>query len=94
MIEIHDVDKREHHPTVASLGWAARRAYSADDGRQAQHLFSHYAARSLAVAALRLFPVLRSLENKLPGVGRSRDVGVDMPDVYFQPRTFAELTSE
>ena len=28
----------------------------------------------------------------LAGIGRSRDVGVDMPDVAFRPRTFAELT--
>jgi hypothetical protein len=30
---------------------------------------------------------------RLPGYGRSRDVGVDMLDVAFRPRTFAELTA-
>jgi hypothetical protein len=29
----------------------------------------------------------------LPGIGRSRDIGVDMPDTGFAPRTFRELTS-
>jgi hypothetical protein len=29
----------------------------------------------------------------MPPLGRSRDVGVDLPDVDFSPRTFAELTA-
>lgn len=92
----HDVDKRgQLHPTLAALDWAARpeHALRTTDGGHDLWL-SHYAARSWPSQHYGAYHFYGHSHGKLPGVGRSRDVGVDMPDVYFQPRTFAELTAE
>ncbi|WFT86851.1 metallophosphoesterase [Rhizobium leguminosarum] len=90
----HDVDKKGGlHPALASLGWAARpeHALRVKDGGRDLWL-SHYAARSWPSQPYGAYHFYGHSHGKLPGVGLSRDVGVDMPDVFFQPRTFAELT--
>lgn len=90
----HDVDKRGNlHPALASLDWAARpeHAMRTKDGGHEVFL-SHYAARTWPCSGYGSFHFFGHSHGKLPGVGRSRDVGVDLPDVGFQPRTFAELT--
>ncbi|MBY3321224.1 hypothetical protein [Rhizobium laguerreae] len=91
----HDVDKRGNlHPTLASLDWAARPEHglrTTDGGRDLW--LSHYAARSWPSQHYGAVHFYGHSHGKLPGVGRSRDVGVDVPDVDFMPRTFAELTA-
>ncbi|ANL28604.1 metallophosphoesterase domain-containing protein [Rhizobium phaseoli] len=91
----HDVTKKgDLHPTLASLDWAARPEHAMrtrDDGHDLW--MSHYAARSWPSQHYGAVHFYGHSHGKLPGVGRSRDVGVDMPDVLFQPRTFAELTA-
>ncbi|MGO8092799.1 hypothetical protein [Rhizobium leguminosarum] len=91
----HDTDKRGNlHPTLASLDWAARPEHAlrtTDDGQDIW--LSHYAGRSWPSQHYGAFHFYGHSHGKLPGVGRSRDVGVDMPDVFFQPRTFDELTA-
>jgi calcineurin-like phosphoesterase family protein len=91
----HDVDKRgDCHPTLASLDWAARPEHALrtkDGGRDIW--LSHYSARAWPSQHYGAVHFYGHSHGKLPGVGRSRDVGVDMPDVAFQPRTFAELTA-
>lgn len=92
----HDLDKRGNlHPTLASLEWAARpeQALRVKDGGRDLWL-SHYAARSWPAQHHGAVHFYGHSHGKLPGVGLSRDVGVDMPDVLFQPRTFDELTVE
>ncbi|ACP24483.1 hypothetical protein NGR_c06900 [Sinorhizobium fredii NGR234] len=92
----HDVDKRgDLHPTLARLDWAARPEHALrtrDGGRDVY--MSHYAARTWPCAGHGAVHFYGHSHGKLPGQGRSRDVGVDMPDVLFQPRTFAELTKD
>lgn len=91
----HDVDKRGHlHPTLASLDWSARpeHALRTTDGGHDLWL-SHYAARSWPSQHCGSVHFYGHSHGKVPGVGRSRDVGVDMPDVVFQPRLFSELTT-
>ncbi|TBA24696.1 metallophosphoesterase [Rhizobium ruizarguesonis] len=91
----HDVDKRGNlHSTLASLDWAARpeHALRVKDGGRDLWL-SHYAARSWPSQHYGAVHFYGHSHGKLPGVGRSRDVGVDMPDVFFQPRLFSELTA-
>jgi len=90
----HDVDKRGNlHPALASLDWAARpeHALRTKDGGHEIYL-SHYAARTWPCSGYGAFHFFGHSHGKLPGYGRSRDVGVDVPDVDFTPRTFAELT--
>jgi len=89
----HDVTKKgDLHPTLASLDWASRpeHAMRTTDGGHDLWL-SHYAARTWPAQHYGAYHFYGHSHGKLPGVGRSRDVGVDMPDVGFTPRTFAEL---
>lgn len=91
----HDVDKRGAlHPTLASLGWAARpeHALRTTDGGHDLWL-THYAGRSWPSQHYGSVHFYGHSHGKLPGLGRSRDVGVDMPDVFFQPRLYSELTA-
>lgn len=90
----HDVDKKGHlHPTLASLDWAARPEHAVrtrDGGHDVW--MSHYAARTWPCSSYGSFHFYGHSHGKLPGQGRSRDVGCDMPDVDFMPRTFAQLS--
>ncbi|MFB2563932.1 hypothetical protein [Rhizobium sp. IMFF44] len=90
----HDVDKKGSlHPTLSSFDWAARPEHAirtTDGGRDLW--LSHYAVRSWPSQHYGSFHFFGHSHGKLLGVGRSRDVGVDMPDVFFQPRMFNELT--
>ncbi|ANK71709.1 hypothetical protein FA04_03110 [Ensifer adhaerens] len=90
----HDLDKRGNlHAALASLDWAARpeHALRTRDGGHDIWL-AHYAARTWPCSGYGSFHFYGHSHGKLPGVGRSRDVGVDMPDVDFTPKTFSELT--
>lgn len=90
----HDVSKKGGlHPALADLDWAARpeHAMRTKDGGHEVYL-SHYAARTWPCSGYGAFHFFGHSHGKLPGYGRSRDVGVDVSDVDFTPRTFAELT--
>ncbi|QKN14295.1 hypothetical protein HR059_07380 [Sinorhizobium meliloti WSM1022] len=90
----HDVDRRgDLHPTLAALDWAARPEHALrtrDGGRDLW--LSHHAARVWPSQHYGSFHFYGHSHGNLPGQGLSRDVGVDLPDVAFMPRTFAELT--
>jgi len=92
----HDVDRRgDLHPTLAALDWAARPAHALrtrDGGRDLW--LSHYAARVWPSQHYGSVHFYGHSHGNLPGQARSRDVGVDMPDVLFQPRLFSELTMD
>ncbi|WP_296069409.1 metallophosphoesterase [uncultured Agrobacterium sp.] len=90
----HDTDKKGNlHPGLASLDWAARpeHALRTRDGGHEVYL-SHYAARTWPCSGYGAYHFFGHSHGKLPGYGRSRDVGVDLPDVDFTPRTFDQLT--
>lgn len=88
----HDVGKDGYlHPVLADLPWH----------RQPQHMLTvndgggrvqlcHFALRTWSAQ----WHFYGHSHGKLPGHEQSRDVGVDMPNVAFQPRTFAELTKQ
>jgi len=90
----HDTDKKGAlHPTLASLDWEARPEHALRAKDSGHDLWlSHYAPRSWPSQHYGAIHFYGHSHGKLPGVGRSRDVGVDMPDVFFQPRQFSELT--
>ncbi|UTY48560.1 metallophosphoesterase family protein [Sinorhizobium fredii] len=90
----HDQDKRgDLHPTLAALDWAARpeHALRTRDGGRDVYL-AHYAARAWPSQQYGAVHFYGHSHGKLPGQGLSRDVGIDMPDVDYTPRSFAELT--
>jgi hypothetical protein len=64
-----------------------------DEGWQ-KIVLSHYAQRSWQWQQKGGYHFFGHAHGHLPAVGRSRDVGVDLPDVTFTPRTFRELTKE
>ena len=91
----HDVGKRGNlHPTLASLDWAAppTHALLTRDGGRDVYL-SHYACRTWPSQHHGAVHFYGHSHGRLPSYGLSRDVGVDMPDVAFTPRTFQELTA-
>lgn len=83
------------HPTILGLEWAARPEaimFVQDEGERV--VLSHYAQRAWQGHLKGSWHFYGHAHGRLPSEGRSRDVGVDMPDVAFTPRTFRELTKE
>lgn len=92
----HDTDKKGNlHPTLAALDWAARpeHALRTRDGNRDVYM-SHYAARTWPSQHYGAVHFFGHSHGRLPGYGLSRDVGVDMPDVAFTPKTFTELSAD
>lgn len=91
----HDVDKKGNlHPTIASLDWAEQPQWmkiTKDGGKKL--VLCHYAIREWQGARNGSYHFYGHSHGKLPGVGLSRDVGVDMGDVNFTPHLFQELTA-
>ncbi|KQV79986.1 metallophosphoesterase [Rhizobium sp. Root1220] len=90
----HDVRRDgAMHPTIAGLEWAARPEALMFVKDERQHVvLSHYAQRCWQGRGKGAWHFYGHAHGRLPSEGRSRDVGVDMPDVDFTPRTFNELT--
>lgn len=89
----HDLRHGELHPTIAALPWDKRPEgfiFAEDEGRKL--VLAHYAQRSWQWEMKGGYHFYGHAHGALPGIGRSRDVGVDLPDVDFTPRTFRELT--
>ena len=82
------------HPTLASLDWddePRQIVETTDEGERV--VLCHYALRVWPGSHKGAWHFYGHSHGDLPGVGRSRDVGVDMPDTGYAPRTFRELTS-
>jgi calcineurin-like phosphoesterase family protein len=90
----HDVDEDGHlHPTLAALDWAERpefMSYTNDGGKRL--VLCHYGIREWQWKSSGGVHFYGHAHGKLPGLGLSRDVGVDLPDVAFTPRLFDFLT--
>jgi len=80
-------------PEIAALPWdiPPRDILEVKDGGR-RVILCHYAMRAWPASHHGTVHFYGHSHGRLPGVGLSRDVGVDMPDVAFTPRTFAELT--
>ncbi|MGO7115607.1 hypothetical protein ACCS79_03745 [Rhizobium johnstonii] len=91
----HDLRRGELHPTLAALPWDRPpvAALETTDGGNRVYL-SHYAHRSWPAAHYGSYHFFGHSHGNLPACGRSRDVGVDLLDVDFAPRTFTELTKD
>lgn len=90
----HDFKRpNQIHPTLAKLDWMTGPTTSletTDDGHRVY--LSHYAHRTWPGAHKGSFHFYGHSHGNLPAMGRSRDVGVDCPDVAYAPRTFSQLT--
>ncbi len=92
----HDLDNRGRlHKRVRDLEWAAppTAGMETTDGGCRLYLH-HYACRVWPAGHYGAWHFFGHSHGNLPPQGRSRDVGVDVPDVGFAPRTFAELTKD
>lgn len=92
----HDVDRDGViHPTIAALEWAARPEWmmmTRDGGEDI--VLAHYAQREWQRKFGGAWHFFGHSHNRLPGVGRSRDVGVDCLDTAFCPNDFRTLTAK
>lgn len=92
----HDLDnKGRPHKRIRDLDWAATPAHAIEttDGGVRVYLH-HYACRVWPSSHYGAIHFYGHSHGRLPGVGKSRDVGVDMPDIRFAPKTFAEWTAD
>ncbi|WP_024850047.1 MULTISPECIES: hypothetical protein, partial [unclassified Aminobacter] len=90
----HDVRKDGSlDPEIERLPWHVppRDLLEVKDGGR-RVILCHYALRTWPASHYGSVHFYGHSHGRLPGVGFSRDVGVDLPDVDFTPRTFAELT--
>lgn len=91
----HDVrNDGSVHPTLAALDWAAAPVHIMevrDEGERV--ILAHYGMRVWNASHHGAYHFYGHSHGKLPAYGRSRDVGVDMPDCGFAPRTFKQLTT-
>lgn len=90
----HDYRKAgQVHPTLLGLEWDAPPTPAVETTDEGQRLYlCHYASRVWPGSHKGSYHFYGHSHGALPAMGRSRDVGVDMPDVAFRPRTFPELT--
>lgn len=83
------------HPTIAALTWAAPPVHAIEIKDEGQRVYlAHYAHRAWPGQHHGAWHFYGHSHGTLPGIGRSRDVGVDLMDVNFTPRTFRELTKD
>lgn len=90
----HDYKKPNAiHPTLARFDWflTPTPSLETNDGGLRVYL-SHYAHRTWPGSHKGSVHFYGHSHGKCPPLGRSRDVGVDVKDVAFRPRTFTELT--
>ncbi|KQS74305.1 hypothetical protein ASG25_21145 [Rhizobium sp. Leaf384] len=90
----HDVDSRgDVHETLLSLDWERPpTGFRFTDDGGLRVVMSHYAQRAWQGHLRGAVHFYGHAHGHLAPYGLSRDVGVDMSDVAYTPRTFAELT--
>lgn len=94
----HDVDNRGClKKGIAALPWDAppMQAMETKDGPNGARVWlSHYAHRAWPAQHYGSYHFYGHSHGALPSVGRSRDVGIDVPDMGFGPLSFEDLTEE
>jgi calcineurin-like phosphoesterase family protein len=92
----HDVDnKGEIKQVIRDLPWDRPPvdALETKDGGRRLWL-SHYAHRTWPAMHYGSYHFFGHSHGRTPGYGRSRDVGIDVPDTNLGPRTFSELIAD
>jgi calcineurin-like phosphoesterase family protein len=89
----HDLDKKGRVlRSLSELSWDVppTHAITIKDDDQLVHL-SHYAHRVWQGSNRGSYHLFGHSHGTLPSQGRSLDVGLDAPDMDFQPKTFSEI---
>lgn len=92
----HDVDnKGEIKQVIRDLPWdrPPTDALETKDGGKRLWL-AHYAHRTWPAMHYGSYHFYGHSHGNMPGLGRSRDVGIDVPDTNLGPRTFSELIAD
>ncbi len=86
----HDVDKKGRlHPTIASLPWDRPPEKLVETNDEGQRLvLCHYALRTWQGIGKGAYHFFGHSHGDLESFSRSRDVGVDMPDVGYRAQDF------
>ncbi|SMD16230.1 hypothetical protein [Rhizobium sp. RU36D] len=89
----HDLDKKGRVlPELEALPWDVPPTHAMETKDGGKRLWlSHYAHRVWPAGHHGSYHFYGHSHGSLPGIGRSRDVGVDLPDMAFGPRRFEEL---
>ncbi|MCQ1855887.1 metallophosphoesterase family protein [Neorhizobium galegae] len=91
----HDTDSKGRvHKQLADLDWDQPPVQMAEahvDGERVT--LCHYGMRVWPASHHGSWHFFGHSHGRLPAYSRSRDVGVDCPDVAFTPRTFRQLTA-
>lgn len=92
----HDVDRKgQALPHLAALPWDVQPTPVFQTTDEGKRLFlSHYAHRQWPGSGRGSFHFYGHSHGQLYQHGPSRDVGVDLPDVQFQPKSFKYLTAD
>ncbi len=93
LIGNHDTDKKGRLlPALEALSWDVPPVHAMETKDGGKRLWlSHYAHRVWPASRYGGYHFYGHSHGSLEGVGRSRDVGIDLPDMDFGPRRFEEL---
>jgi calcineurin-like phosphoesterase family protein len=91
----HDLDNRgDVRKSIASLAWDIEPTHYAEcklDGDRI--VLNHYAQRTWSASVHGSWHLYGHSHGRLPAIGRSRDCGVDCPDLGYAPASFRNLTA-
>lgn len=92
----HDLDNRGRlKKSLRDLDWAAPPVAAMETTDCGQRVYlHHYACRVWPSSHYGAWHFFGHSHGRVPPLGRSRDVGVDLCDIDFTPRTFSELTKD
>lgn len=93
LIGNHDLDKKGRLlPALEALPWDVPPVHAMETKDSGKRLWlSHYGHRVWPASLHGSYHFYGHSHGSLEAVGRSRDVGVDLPDMDFGPRRFEEL---
>lgn len=91
----HDLNRKgDLHPALADLAWDTTPSLGLETSDGGKRVWlSHYAHRCWPGMHAGSFHFYGHSHGGAPPFGNSRDVGVDLEDVDFTPRTFEELAA-
>ncbi|TCA41722.1 hypothetical protein E0J16_34095 [Rhizobium pisi] len=91
----HDSDNRgDVRRSIANLAWDIEPTHYAEcrqDGERV--ILNHYAMRTWNASVHGSWHLFGHSHGRLPAFGRSRDCGVDCPDLGYAPASFRNLTA-
>ncbi|MEY9831067.1 calcineurin-like phosphoesterase family protein [Sinorhizobium fredii] len=89
----HDLDRKGRvNRNIRDLPWDIPPTAALETHDEGCRIYlHHYACRTWPAAHHGSYHLFGHSHGNLPPLGRSRDVGIDCPDLAFRPATFAEL---